>query len=68
MSEVKDLVETIERPRSVVLLLPAADDCDQASDSEEVLKDFETPFKAAGEFKVEEDIDDTDKDQIGFLT
>ena len=35
MSEVINLVETIERPRSVVLLAPAAgDDCDQASDNE----------------------------------
>ena len=69
MSEVRNLVEIIERPRSVVLLPPAAgDDCDQASHNEEVPQDFETPFVPAGELKVEEDIDDLEKDQIGFLT
>ena len=35
MSKVINLVETIERPRSVVLLAPAAgDNCDQESDNE----------------------------------
>ena len=43
MSEVRNLEETIEGPRSVVLLMPAGGDkCDQASDNEEVPQDFET--------------------------
>ena len=38
-SEVRNLVETIERTRSVVLLTPAGgDECDEASDNEEFLK------------------------------
>ena len=46
MSEVRNLVETIERPRSVVLLSPAGgDECDQASDNEEVPQDFERVFE-----------------------
>ena len=37
MLEVRNLVETIKRQRSVVLLPPAGgDECDQASDNEEV--------------------------------
>ena len=37
MSEVRNLVETIESPRSAVLLAPAGvDECDQASDNEKV--------------------------------
>ena len=68
MSEVKNLVETIERPRSVVLLTPAGgDECDKASDNEEVPEDFETAFEPAGVFKVKEHIDDVEEDQIGFL-
>ena len=68
MSEVRNLVETIEKPRGVVLFPPAAGDkCDQASDKE-VPQDFETAFKAANELEVEEDIDDVEKDHIGFLT
>ena len=54
-SEVRNLVETIERTRSVVLLTPAdGDECDQASDNEEVPQDFETAFEPAGELKVKE--------------
>ena len=69
MSEVRNLVETIERPESVVLFPPAGgDECDQSSDNEEVPKDFETAFELAGELKVKEDIDDVEKDQIGVLT
>ena len=69
MSEVRNLVETIERPRSVVLLTPAGgDECDQASDNGEVPPDFETAFEPAGELKVKEHIDDAEKDQIDFLT
>ena len=57
MSEVRNLVETIERPRSVVLFVPAAgDDCDQASDDEVVPQDFVTAFEPAGELEVKEDI------------
>ena len=52
MSEVRNPVETIERPRSVVLLAPAAgDDCDQASDNKEVPQDFVTVFEPAGSSK-----------------
>ena len=59
MSEVRNLVETIERSRSAVLLTPAGGDkCDQASDNEEVSQDFETAFEPAGELKVKEHIDD----------
>ena len=69
MLEVRNLVETIERLRSAVLLAPAAgDDCDQASDNKEVSQDFETAFKSPGELEVKEDIDDVKEDQIGFLT
>ena len=69
MSEVRNLVETIERRRSAVLLTPAGGDkCDQASDNEEVSQDFETAFEPAGELKVKEHIDDAEKDQIDFLT
>ena len=69
MSEVRNLVETIERPKSVVLLKPAGgDECDQASNNEEVSQDFETAFEPAGELKVKEDIDDVEEDQIGVLT
>ena len=69
MPEVRNLVETIERPRSVVLLPPAGgDECDQASDKEEVPEDFETAFEPAGELKVKEHIDDAEEDKIGFLT
>ena len=69
MSEVKNLVKTIERPRSVVLLTPAGgDECDKASDNEEVPEDFETAFEPAGELKVKEHINDVKEDQIGFLT
>ena len=68
MSEVRNLVETIERPRSVVLLPPAGgDECDQASDNEEVSEDFETVFEPAGVFKVKEHLDDVEEDQLGFL-
>ena len=69
MSEVRNLVKTIERPRSVILLTPAGGDkCDHASDNEEVPQDFETAFEPAGELKVKEHIDDAEKDQIDFLT
>ena len=69
MSEVRNLVETIERPRNAVRLTPAGgDECDQASDNEEVAQDFETAFKPAGELKVKEHIDDAEEDQIDFLT
>ena len=69
MSEVINLVETIESPRSVVLLTPAGgDDCDQASDNEEVPEDFETAFERAGELKVKKHIDNVEEDQIDFLT
>ena len=62
MSEV--IIETIERPRSVVLLRPAGgDECDQASDNEEVPQEFETAFESASEFKVEEDVDDVEENQ-----
>ena len=68
MSEVRNLVETIERPRSVVLLMPAGGDkCDKASDNEEVPQDFETAFEPAGELKVKEHVDDAEKDEINFL-
>ena len=57
MSEVRNLVETIERPRSVVLLPPdGGDECDQASDNEEVPQDFETASELASELKLKEDI------------
>ena len=69
VSEKRNLVETIERPRSVVLLpLSGGDECDQASDNEEVPQDVETAFEPAGVLKVEEDINDEEKDQIDFLT
>ena len=69
MSEVRSLVETIERPRSVVLLpLAGGDECDQASDNEEVPEDFETAFEPAGVLEVKEHIDNVEEDQIGFLT
>ena len=72
MSEVRNLVETIERKkcrRSVVLLPPAGgDECDQASDNEEVPQDFKTAFEPAGELKLKKHIDDAEKDQINFLT
>ena len=62
-SEVRNLVETIERTRSVVLLTPAGgDECDQASDNEEVPQGFETAFEPAGELKVKEHIDDVEED------
>ena len=65
----RNLVETIEKTRSVVLLTPAGgDECDQASDNEEVPQGFETAFEPAGELKVKEHIDDVEEDQIGFLT
>ena len=45
-------METIERPRSVVLLAFAAgDNCGQASDHEEVPQDFVTAFEPAGSSK-----------------
>ena len=69
MSEMRNLVETIERTRSVVLLPPAGgNECDQASDNEEVPQDFKTAFEPAGELKVKKHIDDAEKDQIDFLT
>ena len=65
----RNLVETIERTRSVVLLKSAdGDECDQASDNEKVPQDFETAFEPPGELEVKEDIDDVEEDQIGFLT
>ena len=68
VSEARNLVETIERPRSVVLLPPiGGDECDQTSDNEKVPQDFETAFESAGDLKVKEDIDDVEEDQIGFL-
>ena len=55
MSEVRNLVKTIESPRSVVLLAPAGvDECDQASDNEEVPKDFEMAFEPADVLKMKE--------------
>ena len=69
MPEVRNLVETIERPRTVVLLTPAGgDECDQASANKEVPEDFETAFEHAGELKIKEHIDNAEEDQIGFLT
>ena len=69
MSEVENLVETIKTTRSVVLLSPAGgDECDQASDNEEVPHDSETVFERAGDLRVEEDVDDVEEDQVGFLT
>ena len=69
MSEVRNQVETIERPRSVVLLaLAAGDECDQASDNEDIPQSFETAFEPAGDLEVEEDKDDIEKHQICFLT
>ena len=69
MSEVRNLVEIIKRPRSVVLFTPAGGhECDQASDNEKVPQDFETAFEPAGELKVKKNIDNIEKDQIGFLT
>ena len=69
MSEVRSQVETIERPRSAVLLVPAVgDDCDQANNNEEVPQDFETAFEPADEHKVKEDIGDIKENQIRFLT
>ena len=69
MSEVRNLVETIESPRSVVLLPPAGgDECDEASDNEEAPEDFQTAFEPAGELKVKEHIDNVEEDQICFLT
>ena len=63
MLEVRSLVETIERPRTVVLPTPAGgDECDQASDSEVVPQDFETAFEPAGVVKVKERINDVEKD------
>ena len=63
MSEVSNPVETIEKPRSVVLLPPAAgDECDQASGNEEVPQYFETAFESADELEVEENIDDVEED------
>ena len=68
ISEVINLVETIKRPRSVVLVPPAGgDECDQASDNEKVTQDFKTAFDSAGDLKVEQDIDDVEE-VIGFLT
>ena len=68
MPEVRNLVETIENLRSVVLLAPAGgDECDQANDNEEVPKDFETAFEPAGVLKVKERINDIEENQIGFL-
>ena len=62
LSEVENLVETIERLRNVVLLLPAGgNECDQVSDNEEVPQDFETTFEPVGELEVEEDIDDVEE-------
>ena len=62
MSEVRNLAETMERPRSVVLLSPAAgDDCNQASDNEKVPLDLKTAFEPAVELKVEEDIHDVEQ-------
>ena len=69
MSKVRNLVETIERPRSVVLLPSAGgDECDQASDNGEVPEDLQTAFEPAGVLEVKEDIDNVEEDQIGFLT
>ena len=49
MSEVRNLVETTESPRSVVLLTPAGgDECDQAIDNKEFSKDFAMDFEPAG--------------------
>ena len=63
MSELRNLVEAIESTRSIVLLAPAGgDECDRASDNEEVPQDFETAFEPAGELKVKEHIDDVDDD------
>ena len=63
MSEVKNLVETKESPRSVVLLTPGGgDECDQASDDEGVPEDLETAFEPAGELKVKKHIDDVEED------
>ena len=69
ISEVRNLVETIQRTKSVVLLTPAdGDECDQTSDNEEVPPYFETAFEPAGELKVKKHIDDIEQDQIVFLT
>ena len=65
-SEVRNLVETIERPSAVLLAPAAGDDCDQASDNEKVSQDFETAFEPPGELEVKEDINDVEEYQIGF--
>ena len=68
MSEVRNLVETIDRPKSVVLLSPGAGyNCDQASNNKEVFQVFEIAFKPTGELEVEKDMHDVEGDQIGFL-
>ena len=60
----------IHRGEKYVVLLPpsSGDECNQASDNKEVPQDSETAFESACELKVEEDIDDVEEDQIGFLT
>ena len=43
--------------------MPAGgDECDQASDNEEVPQDFETAFEPADELEVKEHIDDAEED------
>ena len=65
-SEVRNLVETIEKPSAVLLAPAAGDDCDQASDNEEVSQEFQTAFEPPGELEVKEDIHDVEENQIGF--
>ena len=69
MSEMRNIAKKIEKPRKVLLLPSAAgENCNQASDNEEVHKDFKTAFEPAVELKIEKDIDDEKEDQIGLLT
>ena len=65
----KNLVETIQRARSVVVLPTAdGDKCDQASDNREVSQDFKTAFEPAGELEVKEGVHNKEEDQMDFLT
>ena len=68
MSEVRNLVETIKRLRSEALLPPAGGNEYDQYDNKEVSQDFKTVFEPAGDLKVEEDIDDVEENQTGFLT
>jgi len=61
-----DAVNTATRSTnavSIVVLPPAAGDCAADSDTEEVPGDMsnETPFETAGEFEVEEEVEDDEQ-------